>query len=115
MEEELIQRLRTRAKIRRGIETRKSVQLGEPDRIADLLEEAAAALGLRRWQDISTAPKDGTKILVTYFPCTSHRIPYNLVWWGQVRNEAHGWKQANSKYCRYQPTHWQPLVPPDVV
>lgn len=40
----LIERLRTRAQIRRQITTRKSVQNGEPDRIADLLEEAANTL-----------------------------------------------------------------------
>lgn len=38
---DLVVRLRKRAEIRRGITTRKSVQEGEPDRIADLLEEAA--------------------------------------------------------------------------
>lgn len=37
----LVERLRLRAKIRREIPTRKSVQEGKPDRIADLLEEAA--------------------------------------------------------------------------
>lgn len=42
--EDLIQRLLKRAEIRRSIPNRKSVQLGEPDRIADLLEEAAEAL-----------------------------------------------------------------------
>jgi hypothetical protein len=41
---DLIYRLRKRAEIRRQITTRKSVQEGAPDRIADLLEEAAAAL-----------------------------------------------------------------------
>ena len=41
MEETLIERLRKRAEIRRQIQTRKSVQEGQPDRIADLLEEAA--------------------------------------------------------------------------
>jgi hypothetical protein len=41
---DLILRLRMRASIRRNIQTRKSVQLGQPDRIADLLEEAANAL-----------------------------------------------------------------------
>ena len=41
MEEDLITRLRKRAEIRRQIATRKSVQQGEPDRISDLLEEAA--------------------------------------------------------------------------
>lgn len=37
----LVERLRKRAEIRRQIPERKSVQEGKPDRIADLLEEAA--------------------------------------------------------------------------
>jgi hypothetical protein len=41
MSDDLVYRLRKRAEIRRQITTRKSVQNGEPDRIADLLEEAA--------------------------------------------------------------------------
>jgi len=41
MPEDLIYRLRKRAEIRRDIKTRKSVQEGAPDRISDLLEEAA--------------------------------------------------------------------------
>ena len=40
-EQTLVERLRTRASIRRSIKDRKSVQEGKPDRIADLLEEAA--------------------------------------------------------------------------
>jgi hypothetical protein len=40
-EQDLVYRLRKRAEIRRQIPSRKSVQNGEPDRIADLLEEAA--------------------------------------------------------------------------
>lgn len=40
-ENDLVYRLRRRAEIRRQIPTRKSVQEGKPDRIADLLEEAA--------------------------------------------------------------------------
>lgn len=39
--EDLVYRLRKRAEIRRNISTRKSVQEGKPDRIANLLEEAA--------------------------------------------------------------------------
>jgi hypothetical protein len=38
---DLVERLRKRAEIRRQIPDRKSVQNNEPDRIADLLEEAA--------------------------------------------------------------------------
>jgi len=40
-EEDLVYRLRKRAEIRRKIPSRKSVQEGQPDRIADILEEAA--------------------------------------------------------------------------
>ena len=40
-EQDLVFRLRKRAEIRRQISSRKSVQEGKPDRIADLLEEAA--------------------------------------------------------------------------
>jgi hypothetical protein len=40
-EQSLVFRLRKRAEIRRQIQDRKSVQEGTPDRIADLLEEAA--------------------------------------------------------------------------
>lgn len=44
LDDDLVSRLKKRAEIRRSISTRKSVQEGKPDRIADLLEEAAAAL-----------------------------------------------------------------------
>lgn len=46
---DLVYRLRKRAKIRRQIDTRKSVQEGKPDRIADLLEEAADYIEKRDW------------------------------------------------------------------
>jgi len=42
--ESLVYRLRKRAEIRRQIKDRKSVQEGAPDRIADLLEEAASRI-----------------------------------------------------------------------
>ena len=40
-EQSLVFRLRKRAEIRRQIQGRKSVEEGKPDRISDLLEEAA--------------------------------------------------------------------------
>ena len=43
-EQSLVYRLRKRAEIRRQIAGRKSVQEGKPDRLADLLDEAANAL-----------------------------------------------------------------------
>ncbi len=42
--DDIVDRLLKRAEIRRQIPTRKSVQEGAPDRIADLLEEAAAEI-----------------------------------------------------------------------
>ena len=41
VENDIVYRLRKRAEIRRQIPSRKSVQEGKPDRIAELLEEAA--------------------------------------------------------------------------
>ena len=47
-ENDIVYRLRKRAEIRRQIPERKSVQEGQPDRIADLLEEAADEIDLLR-------------------------------------------------------------------
>ena len=44
LNDDLLFRLRKRAEIRRQIPGRKSVQAGEKDRIADLLDEAADAI-----------------------------------------------------------------------
>jgi hypothetical protein len=50
-QQDLVFRLRKRAEIRRQIQTRKSVQEGAPDRIADLLEEAADEIDRLRKQE----------------------------------------------------------------
>jgi hypothetical protein len=51
-ENDLVYRLNKRAEIRRQIQTRKSVQEGKPDRLSDLLEEAAAEIvRLRKLED----------------------------------------------------------------
>ena len=52
-EQSLVFRLRKRAEIRRQIKDRKSVQEGAPDRIADLLEEAANEIESLRKQVIA--------------------------------------------------------------
>jgi len=49
LNEPLVFRLRERARIRRQIATRRSVIEGRPDRIADLLEEAAARITVMWW------------------------------------------------------------------
>lgn len=43
-QQDLVFRLHERARIRRQIPSRKSVQEGKPDRMADLLDEAAAEI-----------------------------------------------------------------------
>lgn len=57
-ENDLVYRLRKRAEIRRSIPTRKSVQNNEPDRISDLLEEAAAEISRLRFYEKSYKDND---------------------------------------------------------
>lgn len=57
---DLVYRLRKRAEIRRQIPTRRSVQEGEPDRLADLLEEAADAI-----EGLNTCIDNALKELLT--------------------------------------------------
>jgi hypothetical protein len=57
-ENDLVYRLRKRAEIRRQIPTRKSVEEGKPDRIADLLEEAANEIERYRTLDDEQYEKD---------------------------------------------------------
>jgi len=52
-EQSLVFRLRKRAEIRRQIQDRKSVMEGKPDRIADLLEEAADEIERLKNENIS--------------------------------------------------------------
>lgn len=51
-QQSLVFRLRKRAEIRRQISSRKSVQEGNPDRIADLLEEAATEIERLKCQSV---------------------------------------------------------------
>lgn len=65
---DLADRLKRRAEIRRQIQTRRSVQEGQPDRLSDLLEEAASAIeclhirldqemSMRLWYEKRFAPE----------------------------------------------------------
>jgi hypothetical protein len=49
--DDIVYRLRKRAEIRRQIPTRKSVQEGQRDRLADLLEEAARVIEEMRGEE----------------------------------------------------------------
>lgn len=76
--EDIVYRLKKRAEIRRQIPTRKSVQEGAPDRIADLLEEAALVIEkLRSGDDLAKDLSDIDDALWT--PVDSDQ--YDKVWY----------------------------------
>jgi len=68
---DLVYRLRKRAEIRRQIPTRKSVQEGQPDRIADLLEEAADALE-KQWVGLTDEEVKDIVWNLPYEPSQEH-------------------------------------------
>ncbi len=70
-----------------------------------LLVRIVTALQDQAWQDISTAPKDGTKILV-WVPET-----WVCVSWRTVRY-MNGWTEWEGDDYQFHPTKWQPLPQP---
>lgn len=57
MNEDIVVRLRKRAEIRRNIQSRKSVQEGKPDRLAELLEDAAKEIEKLRESNTNLEPR----------------------------------------------------------
>ena len=67
---------------------------------------------MSEWQDISTAPKDGTEILVAgpAWDDLSKGFFQTVAMWID-----HAWFQEQTDYpdaAVYDPTHWQPLPEP---
>lgn len=62
-EQDLVYRLRKRAEIRRQIPGRKSVEEGTPDRIADILEEAANEIERLRNEEAAEGEVDNNSNL----------------------------------------------------
>lgn len=74
---DIVYRLRKRAEIRRQISSRKSVQEGKPDRIADLLEEAASEIMLLRNKSFTGTNIKMDNEVLEYCPhCKAELIPY---------------------------------------
>ena len=71
---------------------------------------------MSEWQDISTAPKDGTKVLVGRFTAgMADRSGIVAIDYWHSRNEHsfEGWGRFNAQY--WPPTHWMPIPsPPDL-
>lgn len=80
------------------------------------------------WQDIATAPKDGTKVLIAWLD-DAGEWQQRSAWFEREFNiedvtddDATIWRQAwtdnrvqsfgNEEVCEYLPTHWQPLPAP---
>lgn len=63
---------------------------------------------MSEWQDISTAPKDGSWILVY-----SDGIIHQVRWYSSHMNMHHSWRTASVKARGItHATHWQPLPAP---
>lgn len=80
-----------------------------PKRVAELLEHCDAMLSAfaerltaEAWQDISTAPKDGTKVLLW--------VPRWSVVVGSYQHSLMSWWDGDL----VAPTHWRPLPAPPV-
>lgn len=58
------------------------------------------------WQDIETAPKDGTDVLAYQGWEGAHRIL--VMRW----DEKGCWRTNVHSFVRFDPTHWQPLPEP---
>lgn len=68
----------------------------------DLADRRASPLPGGGWQDISTAPKNGTEVLVMLKPKV-----IRLGWYFKPSSRTEGWCDENGK--RIIPSHWMPL------
>lgn len=67
---------------------------------------------MTEWRDISTAPKDGTHILVGTFPHEPGRITTTTAHWFDFNGEwalSVNYDGAYSNHGVSNPTHWMPL------
>jgi hypothetical protein len=68
---------------------------------------------MSEWQPIETAPKDGTKILLGYFPDpvyegASVMRSWEVAFWHGIHRKWCGRELLNSEGY-FSPTHWMPL------
>jgi hypothetical protein len=66
-----------------------------------------------RWQDISTAPKDGTEVLGYRPPSRSRRTIY-ICAWRKIDSAGSAWVSVIDRMVAI-PTHWRPLPAPPVI
>jgi hypothetical protein len=69
------------------------------------IEERAAA-----WKPISSAPRDGTYILIAVPPYDNEEFVQPALWYQGERDESPAWENSGGRYPKA--THWMPLPPP---
>ena len=70
---------------------------------------------MTEWQDISTAPRDGTRVILYRTRTQGHRAPAREVVIGAFSSAAKLWRVENSHpgwILQDKITHWQPLPNP---
>lgn len=63
-----------------------------------------------QWQPIETAPRDGTKVLLT--SVTKGAVVALGSWWPKDKDTSAGPWLCNGGTIRMAATHWMPLPPP---
>ena len=72
-----------------------------------------SALQSQGWQEISSAPMDGTMIL-GYVRVGDQAVTQSVIWFERYFQSENGvWTRGNNR--EVTPTHWQPLPPPPKV
>ncbi len=77
----------------------------------------AAPVGMSEWQDISTAPRDGTRVLVCWSDIPQMAVAaWNADYAEADYSEGVGWRDDSDYGCGgmigAMPSHWQPLPSP---
>jgi hypothetical protein len=84
---------------------------------AEIVKAVLAALPSQAqadgWQDIASAPKDGTKVLVS----VAGRQWITIAAHATHGYRGHAWREIHSlgRVTHYEPTHWRPLPAPPVI
>lgn len=69
--------------------------------------------GSNDWLPIETAPRDGGRRILGYFPDQPEWYQYSVICWSQGHSNWWACSVSGSGVCDTgQPTHWQPLPAP---
>lgn len=70
---------------------------------------------MSEWQDIETAPKDGTRILIVVSGSYVMEASWHSDWYGDDTISGFMGANLDEEYGSFvQASHWQPLPPPPI-